>query len=156
MRRVSVFSLVAVLSLGGCGDDAGGDVDAGPPPVDQCLGSVDMDVIVSRRAPDGGWPDGSVPPDTVIFYFEDCIRGDCLDYVFEDDLPGLASCTYPCLDMTDVSDLSSGCRDCYLEEVSCAARNCAVECLQMVGDACAECATTNCVPRFDECVGFGQ
>lgn len=149
--------LVACLLSVGCGDDGGGDADAGPAALDQCLSSTDRDIIVSRRPTDAGVPDGGADagePQQVIYFFEQCVRGPCVDHIFEDDHEALSSCTNECIDETAVSGLSVGCRDCYLDQVLCVTENCITLCLGTTDTACEQCVNEHCTDRLYGCIGY--
>jgi len=163
MRFTALTAIsVALLGLVGCGHDGGGEPDAGPPPVDQCLSDPDIAIVNSiLEVPDGGLPDAGRSdgllsadlPDMVAVYVEDCVTNTCQTEVIY-QTPELASCMTDCLNGTPTAGLSWPCLSCWLEIIDCAISLCPVECLGADRTMCDACTVANCNPRFYECSGY--
>jgi hypothetical protein len=54
----------------------------------------------------------------------------------------------------ELSDVSDGCLDCYVDEVVCSLRNCLVACLESDSNDCGMCRATNCGGAFAACSGL--
>ena len=165
----SSLPLLTLLGLfaGGCADSGGGPVDAGPPPVDQCLNSSDLAIAehlittVDAGIPDAGPVDagtfdggplkagyGVVLGDVVQY----CAEGECFSEVLSQD--GVDACMTTCLSGTDAAGLSEGCRDCFLEVLECAIDHCISECIGTSQQVCDDCTEMHCTPRLLVCTGL--
>lgn len=134
----------------GCADEAAGDeLDAGPPPVDQCVSDGDQDLIAMLLVDAGPGANGSAE---IGVYFTECAYDSCLHPIISDD--GVVECMNDCIDQSEIAVLSEGCRLCYVETIRCVQTNCAVVCLGTDESLCDDCIDTNCDPRLFDCGGF--
>lgn len=151
MSRILFTSMImAGLALGGCSD--GGD-EAPPPLIDQCLDPMDRMIIADHTAVDGGVPDGGMVVEVGIIV-EGCVRGSCITELFGGDDEALATCVNTCVDTTEVSGLSTGCRQCFLQQISCGTEFCVNQCTGSSEDLCHQCVEDFCGPEYRDCLGF--
>lgn len=149
-RLLFTSMIVAGLALGGCSD--GGD-DAPLPLLDQCLDPSDGMIIADHTPVDGGAPDGGAVTEVGIFV-ENCVRGSCITELFGDDDEALAFCVNTCVDATEISGLSTGCRQCFLQQISCGTEFCVTDCTGSSEDLCHACVEQYCGDEYRDCVGL--
>jgi len=75
----------------------------------------------------------------------------------------IGGCVFSCLGQPQVcveecvqetAAISDGCAVCFGTLVTCTVMNCAAQCFDPAGAACAECRATNCNAAFVECAGI--
>jgi len=110
--------------------------------------------VLAVLMPDGGVVDAGVEFDAVSEVFADCSRNSCLEESFGGDAAVIATCMDTCIDGTSMAGLSSGCRACYYEQITCALSNCLTVCAAASSDACLSCLNADCAPRLYACRGF--
>ena len=142
------FSLLASALIGCADESIPPGIDAGPPPVDQCIGASDLAVAEAVIVPDSG----ASYSGTLGEYFSDCAFNSCLQEIIYND--GFEPCMGACIDATAISALSAGCRDCFLDAVRCVQSDCVIECVQGADSECDACIDVNCDPPLFDCGGF--
>jgi len=149
--RVALMAGAMTFPVVGCGgSDA--EPDAGPPLVDRCTDPSDMALIESLE-PDGGGAPGELVG--VLGIVEDCGRGPCLAAILGGSDAEIDACMNTCLDGSEASGLSLGCRDCFVAFIYCAQDYCVLPCLSNEDPiACEACLQTNCYPPLATCEGF--
>lgn len=162
------IAFVVVLLVAGCGGSTKSPVDAGPPPVNQCVGASDLAIMQSLAAaldggvPDGGASDGGLSDGGVYPYVYLQALGDqvaqcsdqstCLPAIITDDNP--EQCINDCLNSTPATGISVGCVGCYVELIRCTGQYCATLCLGSNPAMCEACAQEHCGTRMAECTGI--
>jgi len=154
--RFSILTLVTFLvtaMAAGC-SGGGGDtsyLDAGNP-VDQCLSSTDMEIILASRADAG--PDAAVI-DPLDDAYVCALQPDCYQLFLDQDYQGTDTCIHGCLDSKPSGPLSRGCRNCYVYGARlCATANCLTECLGTDHSLCEVCFADYCQADLDTCIGY--
>ncbi len=155
--RIHMALVVAATILNiGCGDDNDSTVDAGPPPIDQCLNPSDIAIARGTVSGDGGLIYGNdAGIDSLGDYYANCAVADCLPELLGQDRVALEACLLTCVAPTPADGLSAECRSCYLDILNCAAITCATFCLadrESVG--CHECYEDACEPPAKTCTGL--
>lgn len=139
-------------ALAGCGDDgAQMSLDAGPPPVDECVNPADTPIVTALYA-DGG--SGMSLDDHVL----PCVRDPftpCYALIFDATATDeeLAECISDCVSETPVAGLSDGCLVCFGGGTRCAADLCLIPCVGGDQVLCSACLNENCLPSVWECTG---
>ena len=162
-RATSIVVLPSLLLLflllaAGCNDSPSAPPDAGPLPMEQCIGASDLAIIGSLgTAPDGGVPDGGPYPYSYLRALGDeveaCSTADtCLPDIIADDQP--EQCINDCLATTPAMGISTGCVGCYVEIMRCIAQHCTTLCLGSDPVLCETCSYENCGARMAECTGI--
>jgi hypothetical protein len=75
----------------------------------------------------------------------------------------ITSCVFMCFGQDEACNsnciqgetgVSDGCAACFGTLLSCTVSNCALQCIDANGQACADCRAQNCDPAFTECAGI--
>jgi hypothetical protein len=66
--------------------------------------------------------------------------------------PNQATCAANCVQ--NAVPLSADCAGCFGEIIACTLANCIAQCIDPMGQACADCRATNCEAGFVECAGI--
>lgn len=155
MKRSPIILAALLLALSGCGDDGGGDVDAGPLPTDQCVNANDTPIVEALAMIDAG-PGSTQTPGDYIFECLSSPTADCYSLVFDETATDedIADCLDTCVAGTPTEGLSDGCLLCYGPATVCGSLNCAVVCITDEDD-CYDCLVDNgCISALESCTGL--
>ena len=156
MRIYLAIVVAASLLSIGCDGDNDTAVDAGPPPVDQCLNSGDIAIARGTVSGDGGlFYEDDAGSQSIGDYYGDCAVGACFNELVGQDRSALEACLLVCVAPTPADGLSTECRSCYLDLIDCAAITCAAVCIaDRNSEGCLACYADTCDPMAQGCTGL--